>query len=382
MKRWLFSFLLAVALTFSVVANALADDPVSDLSGDLCPDANVISGIMDQICWSCLLPIRLAGIGGDKPAGAASDRPFCACLDEAGLPEIGMPLGFFQPARLLSFSATPYCMPSFGTRLTNDNTRMGIAATEAPVETTQLSFFHYKYWIYPVMAMINMFTNSDCSYDAMASLDLAYFSEADPLYSDDLLSFLLAPESVLFANPVATSICTAECATIMAGGEIEETFFCAGCNGNLYPLTGNVQTNDDPIRTTSLLTSRVLASLHRRGQARLTMGDHMTSGSCEPEYAPMVPKTQYKVSMLYPVAEARGNVDGMIGSNESGGATLPGDASTPAGDGQTQIGAFPSVGNCCHRLGESVLKWALNRNIPGKEHPVYLLYRWNDCCMR
>lgn len=331
----------------------------SPMAGDLCPNANVMASIIDGICWSCLLPIRLAGVGGgsDVPNGASSSSAFCNCLDDLGVPEIGMPLGFFQPSRIVSFSPTPYCMPSFGTRLSNDNSRAGQGKTETAIDDTETSFFHYKYWIFPVMQMIEMFANADCTYDPMTTLDLAYFSEADPLYQSDMLSFVLAPETAIFANPIATSICTADCATIMAGGEVEANYFCAGCSGNMYPLTGNNQYSDDPIRGTDLLTTRLMAGLHRKGQALKTMGDHMTSGSCEPEYAPMIPKPQYRVSMLYPVREA---------------------SSTPPAHGNN----VPSPSGCCHKLGDSTLKWGNGRLIPGKEAYVYLLYSWMDCCLR
>ncbi|WP_299021316.1 TraU family protein [uncultured Photobacterium sp.] len=374
MGRALMSVLLVLLLGLS--ANAMAeDDPVSDLTGDLCPNGNVIAGIIDQMCWSCLLPIRLAGVGGDKPSGSASDRPMCMCLDEGGVPELGMPVGFYQPSRLISFSATPYCMPSFGARLSDDNSRAGRATTPGSLEKTESSFFHYKYWTYPLMAMINMFVNNDCSYDQLSTMDLAFFSEADPLYQDDMLAFLLAPESIIFANPVATALCTADCAATIAGNEIEEMYFCAGCSGNLYPLTGHVITNDDPVRTTSLLTTRVMATLHRRGNALLTMGNHMTTGECKPKYAPMLPKTQYRVSMLFPVPEAAGNVSGLEGAGDTS-------ATDQSGDAQAAPSSFPTVGRCCHKFGESVMKWGLGRNVPGKEHFVYLLYRWNDCCLR
>lgn len=347
----LMSTMLSLASLYSVAAD-------NDKAGDLCPDANILSTVIDGMCWSCLLPIRLAGIGGDAPNGAASSKPFCMCADELGVPEWGIPLGFFQPSRIVSFSPTPYCMPSFGVRLADDNTRAGQGRTETAIDDTETSFFHYKYWVYPVMQMIEMFSNADCTYDGATTLDLAYFSEADPLYQDDLLAFVMFPETVIFANPIATSICTADCAQILAGGEVVENYFCAGCSGNLYPMTGNNQYSDDPVRGTSLLTTRLMATLHRRGQALLTMGNHMIQDSCEPNYAPMLPKTQYRASMLYPVREA---------------------SSQPTGGGESSI---PLSTGCCHKLGDSVLKWGNGRLVPGREAFVYLMYSWNDCCLR
>lgn len=87
----LMSTMISMASLYSVAAD-------NDKAGDLCPDANILSTVIDGMCWSCLLPIRLAGIGGDAPKGAASSKPFCMCADELGVPEWGIPLGFFQPS--------------------------------------------------------------------------------------------------------------------------------------------------------------------------------------------------------------------------------------------------------------------------------------------
>ncbi|MGR5096605.1 TraU family protein [Vibrio maritimus] len=368
----------SVVFASSATAN---DGARSAVAGDMCPDANVLAGIIDQVCWSCLLPVKIAGLG-DSPEGSASSNPFCACFDEdLGLPEVGMPIGFFQPARIVSFSATPYCMPSFGSRLSDDVTSLGNAGTADTQSVDDKSFFHYKYWTYPLMSMIQMFTNADCNNTSATTLDLMYFSEVDPLYNSDMLAFLMAPESIVFANAVAQSICTADCATLMAGGEIEQNFFCAGCAGNLYPLTGTSTTSDDDmVRNTELLTTRLLATLHRRGQAWLTMGNHMVSGSCEVQYAPTLPKTQYRSSMLFPVPEAQNTqVSFVDGANSSVGSVNEGN-SVQVPNYQDNREVFDQ--KCCHKLGETTWKWGLNRTRPGNDAFVYLLYQWNDCCLR
>ncbi|MEZ8029239.1 TraU family protein [Enterovibrio norvegicus] len=368
MRKLVLALFFAVVTSFS--ASAAADGATSDLGGDLCPDAQVFNRLFDKFCWSCLLPIRLAGIGGNPPEGAAKGKPFCACMDNNGVPEIGMPVGFFMPFRMLEFSPVPYCMPSMGVKLTDDYSRLGQVRAADPIDKTEKSFLHYKYWIFPLMFMLNMFTNADCMFDPFQTMDLAYFSESDPLYQDDMLAFLLAPETVVFANPVATSICAADCANIIAGGEVEFNYWCAGCQGNLYPMTGNAIYNDDPLGVTSLLTTRILAGLHRKGLALETMGNDMISGTCEPEYVPMLPKTQYRASMIYPVAEANGSSsDGMGQEKDPDGGQAPGESIVPIKD-------------CCHKLGQSTLRWGLGRNTPGKEHHIYMLYRWTDCCVR
>ena len=74
-----------------------------------------------------------------------------------------------------------------------------------------------------------------------ARLDIAWTSELDPAWLDDELSFLLSPEAALFANLPAQAACAADCAAASAGLPLRiRLFWCAGCQGGMYPLTGNV----------------------------------------------------------------------------------------------------------------------------------------------
>ena len=118
-------------------------------------------------------------------------------------------------------------------------------------------------------------------------------------------------------------------------------FWCAGCWGSLYPFTGNIPPNESPPRDSSLTATRAIAALHRRGLAQKTFGD---AALCGGYIYPMIPKSQYKMSMLYPLAEASGT--------------------------------------CCHPLGLSTMLWGEWRNIPAVgEDFVYLLWRYTDCCL-
>ncbi|WP_337239782.1 TraU family protein, partial [Vibrio cholerae] len=73
---------------------------------------------------------------------------------------------------------------------------------------------------------------------------------------------------------------------------------------------------------TSHLAARAIAAQHRRGLARRTMGN---SALCRPVIEPMLPKSQYKMSMFFPVPETES----------------------------------------AHVIGESTMKWGEWRTIPG-----------------
>jgi hypothetical protein len=127
---------------------------------------------------------------------------------------------------------------------------------------------------------------------------------------------------------------------------LNSLFWCAGCWGNMYPLTGNSGLTGSPVRQTSLLASRILARLARNPVPPAIEYD--TSGEdskCEGQYRPILKKSQYKFSTLFPISETEGK--------------------------------------CCHSLGSSTLLWGDHRNIPGTgEFQIYLMWRKRNCCLK
>ena len=67
-------------------------------------------------CWKCLFPIRVAGfkvVKGDdtKP----QKKRICICDSKDSLPlSPGLPISFFEPARLVEVTRTPGCLVSLG----------------------------------------------------------------------------------------------------------------------------------------------------------------------------------------------------------------------------------------------------------------------------
>ncbi len=106
--------LLLLLILLSGAVPATAAETTAGLKPG-CPDAQVFSAkLITDICWSCVFPIRIAGIsldGGNAPAGATR-QAVCACDDPAGVPEPGLVMGFWAPARLIEVVRLPYCAPS------------------------------------------------------------------------------------------------------------------------------------------------------------------------------------------------------------------------------------------------------------------------------
>ena len=40
-------------------------------SGAMCPDAKIFEKMIKGVCWSCTMPARIMGVGGDVPDGAS-----------------------------------------------------------------------------------------------------------------------------------------------------------------------------------------------------------------------------------------------------------------------------------------------------------------------
>ena len=169
-------------------------------------------------------------------------------------------------------------------------------------------------------------------------LDLLYFSEVDPTWNNDEIAFFTHPEAALIASPLGPIACVPDVFGANIGQPIQQLYWCAGSWGVIYPTSGNVLSREGTMKTTSLMAARAIYALHRRGLEWRSMGD---DAMCGGKLAPYFPKTQYRFQTFHPVAETEDN----------------------------------------HVLGEMIYTWGLGRSIPAVgEDPVYLIWRWLDCC--
>lgn len=351
MKKKIKLFIISLISTFILLSSTVSAGGMDDQ----CPDSKYFEGLMTDICWSCALPISLFGLT-DPPDGANTDF-MCACDNDLGIPIPGFSVGFFSPDQILEASTVPYCSPTLGgIQLSNDYTHIGTAIDKKQdddpsifsidEEVGTLVQYHYNYLASPVLKMMQVLAIPGCDKNpGIVDLDIMFMSPLTLEWYDDMLSFVLNPDAVAFANPLGQALCIYDCAEIMLTGRASEAHWnCAGCNGSLYPLTGNiVGSTDNPIQSSSLITQRAIAKAHRLGLSPQTMGKE---AMCEYVYNPMLPKSQYKVQLAFP-------------SPNSG-------------------------GTCCQPLGENWLKWGLGRMSPGggKDSTfVYNIFRWTDCCI-
>jgi conjugal transfer pilus assembly protein TraU len=353
----------------------------------MCPNAHLWgASLVTNICWSCLFPLKIMGVaqlgGGSVPSGSATD-PICFCSGSDGIESIGFTLGLWEPEALIELVRQPYCSPSLGgTRIRNSFKLWGMKdGSDGGSASNQ--FLNYHYFSFPLYEILQLLITPECNAGGFSDFDLLYISEIDPTWSEDELAMFTQPEVAVASNPLLQATCPLDCTAATVATPIDKMWWCFGCWGNAYPFTGNVPSGGSPPRVSSLLATRALAALHRRGLAWRTTGNDVLCGGV---IDPMIPKSQYKMSMLYPVPEANSSISppGAQTAGGSGQATAGSGGSGAAGTTSASIpNTYNYHGTCCHNIGVPTFLWGEWRNIPAVgEDFVYLLWRWTDCCVR
>lgn len=291
-----------------------------------------------DVCWECLFPITVSGFkvtSGYEDYTEYSKAP-CTCAGTP--PKIGIPLAFWEPARLVDVTRHAYKLMglggiSVGKETIKNKGTLGLLA-DGPA---QYSFYHVHWYTFPIFSLLGLFTDFMCL--EKEGLDLAYMSELDPTWNDDQLSLIMNAEAAVFGNELAQLSCLADCASSSLDQPNDSLFWCAGCEGSLYPFSGTVAHHVGPVQASQLLTHRLIAKLHR---VSLIKG-YEKSNFCDPTPMPLIKKSLYKTQMVYPIPQTKGP---------------------------------------CHPLGKSDVLWGSGKAFPLKgEDFVYLIWVKKQCCL-
>lgn len=299
-----------------------------------------------DVCWSCMFPMTVAGRriadpNKDNATPTQSKKVFCKC-GEPPLVRIGVPVGFWEIFRVADVTTKPYCMVS----LNGMDMNLGMNPPEGGVQSkrggkgSKSSLYHVHWYIYPLLAWMNIFSNTFCATNE--SFDIAYMTELDPLWDDDELSFWLNPEAVLFANPIAIAACAADCAAASFGCPLNPMFWCQGCQGSVYPLTGHITFHHGPVDASTIALQKMTFKLHREG---LLHGSSGINGLCALYPMPWWKKNQYKYQLAYPKVAKNSKL-------------------------------------ACNPVGRTTALWGANKSYPIKgEDLSYVALRWRNCCV-
>ena len=300
-------------------------------------EGKFINPITD-VCWECLFPITLSGMNITPGHSDLSSHTKAVCVCPGIPPKVGVPLTFWEPSRLVDVTRHPYKLMGLGgISIGKETIKNRGAVCEIGDGPSRKSFYHVHWYAYPLFSLLDLFTDFTCI--EKGELDVFYMSELDPLWNDENLSLLFNGEAAFFANPAAQLACIADCTASSYKKPLDSLFWCAGCEGSLYPLNGTVGHHVGAIQSSALLVHRTIAKMHRLLQQKGYEDDEF----CQAKLMPIIKKSLYKTQLVYPIPQTKGE---------------------------------------CHALGKTDLLWGSGKSYPKEgEDFVYLIWTKRHCCL-
>ena len=291
--------------------------------------------------WNNLFPITIMGVstGGGVNPPIMYEPPVCMCPGIFGYPTPGIGITFWQPLYVSEIERTPGCLSSLGgvSILSGYSTLQSEQVNEqkdgGPVSRMQVHWYEY-----PLFALMDLFKSLGCY--STSGFNLMYMTEFDPTWQDDEWSAVFAPESVLFANPIAQAACSIDAVAANLAFPIDAMFWCAGSWGGVYPMSGNAGHTNSNFTSNNLIQSKFLARNSRLGLSWATIGP---ASICSSVPSPIWIKSQYRVDQVGPVPRY----------------------GAPVVIGSTGIKQMPPVAN-----------------VPTRESTVNLIWQGQQCCVR
>jgi conjugal transfer pilus assembly protein TraU len=298
-----------------------------------------------DVCWGCLFPLSVGGLDiwpGSKPDTPNPSLPICAC--GSPVPRIGISIGFWEPSRLADVTMKPWCFVNLGgikiAPVMNVGQKQFTGQSAIGGNNENTGGWQIHWYMYPLISWLELVTDFACL--ELGGIDIAYITEIDPLWQDSELTTVINPEAVIFANPLAVAACAADCVASSVRLPTDPLFWCAGCQGTMYPMNGNIAAQWGHVQGSRLALARFTFKLHREGILWGSMGD---KGLCGYYPMPIIQKSQYRFQLTNPIP-------GTVGP----------DSCPPIGAATTVSGAakvIPSIG----------------------EDMGYLVWRKRNCCL-
>lgn len=251
-----------------------------------------------------VFPIRIGNVPlfkfpGLEDFSELSNIPICFCLKPPSpVPVPGIKISLWEPIALVETTALPLCMPTFGISIPVDIGigTMSIGAIDTDIDHHTLNTYQAHYIKYPVFKLLNMLMDFVCL-EMDGGLDLAYFTEVDPLWQNDTWTAILNPEVFLVSNPIAQMACIADSISASLGFPLDPLWWCFGAWGSAFPMTQNVE-GTNTVEASANITARLLMKMHRQ---LLLWGSVGEAGLCQKFPMPIMRKSQYGIFPIYPI---------------------------------------------------------------------------------
>ncbi len=247
-----------------------------------------------EVNWGGIFPIKIGGVtafGTDEPdVPDATSSPLCFCSNVPGIT-----VSFWDPFRIIEVVQDPWCVPTMGVQLSGITPAGRLSGTvSGPVgkKTSPHYFAQAHHIVFPVWQILDLFTDIPCV--ESGDWDVAYFTELDPLWQNDMESMILNPEALVFGNPALQMACMADSVASAAGLPRDELFWCMGQWGSTYPLTGNLNT-DNTVMGAAGVAARLLYKLNRE----MLICDRDIN-SCGCVRTPIWVKSHYRLQIIRP----------------------------------------------------------------------------------
>jgi len=305
MKKIFYLFLLVLQINLFAVCK-----PTGTLTFDVITKAD----------YTAMFPLKVSGItfakGRIPDAFSSVNSPICICpFPPPIFQRIGLPVGFYEPNKLIEVVKDPYCFPLMGFGLGSSGGTLGGTSGDDGIGN-QSTFFQGHYYQFPLYALLGLFVDWMCFENS--DFDIAYITEVDPLWNDDTLSAIINPEALLFGNPIANLACMADSITAATlNMPLDILFWCKGSWGNAYPLTGQTG-GDGYVEGSASVAASLIYKLHRQLVAWASWGY-----LCSKYPAPIWTKSAYRLQIVSPIASPYASVIGTTGMLWSFGKNPP-----------------------------------------------------------
>lgn len=230
----------------------------------------------------------------------------CSCeIEGSNQTPVGFKMRFVEPIMGVSVSNTPWNIVGMGIRMDESLWRkQGHSRGDLKDD---FGFKHINAVIFPILGWTIGMAQDYICFERGTFLNMAYFSEVDPLYNNDVMGLIgegAKPLSRLwFSNPIAEIGCAIDCAvTTTTGRPMNSLYYCNGCRGSASAADTGYTRRGMNIENSEMLLFRLISKMHAYGGLVKTAdvsftqnptGSNIRSARCEARYFPTIVKEQY-----------------------------------------------------------------------------------------